>query len=103
MKRFSTAQRVFIIATIYKNTENFEPFFNRNEALCKSTLCRLITSLQTTGSVLILKSLTRKLFRQTEVQLVLVLVSVTVGPAKSHSRRSMQLDIATFLLHSSFS
>ena len=59
MKRFSTAQRVLVFKTVYKNEEcatqtvqKLQTIFGSNEAPCKSTERSLIQKFEATGSIL---------------------------------------------------
>ena len=85
MEQFSTVQRVLIAKTFYQNGEcamqamqKLQTIFGRNEALCESTVCRLVTKFETTGSVLTVKSPGWKHSCQVEEQLVLAQDSVIV-------------------------
>ena len=67
MERFSTAQRVLTAKTFYENGEcatqtvrKLQTIFGRTEALCESTVHRLITKFEATSSVLAVKSPGRK-------------------------------------------
>ena len=71
-----------------QTVQKLRTIFGKSEAPCESTVRRLMTKFETTGSVLKVKSPRRKHFRRTEEQLVLVLDSVTVSPGKSVCRRS---------------
>ena len=62
MEQFSTAKRIFIVKTIYKNGEcvtqtvqNLQSIFDRNKALRKATVHRLMTKFETTDLILIAK------------------------------------------------
>ena len=81
------------------NSAKSPNLFWQNEAPCKSTVRRLMTKLETTDSVLTVKSPGRKHSCRTEEQFVLVQNGVNVGPEKSTHRRSKQLEILTTLLH----
>ena len=93
-------QRVFIVKTIYENGESasqtvrkLRTSFGRNKVQCDSFVRRLTTKLATIASVLTMKSPGLKCSCQTEEQLVLVQLSVTVSQGKSIRRYLQQLDI----------
>ena len=106
MKRFSTARRVVIVITFYQNGEcatqamrKLQTIFGKNEVSCESTIRRLVTKFETTGSVITVKSPGRKRSRRTEEQIVLMEDSVIASPQKSIRRRLQQWDIPTSSLH----
>ena len=66
MERISTVQRVLIIKTFYKNEEfamqterKLRTVFGRNDALCETTVRRLMTKFETTGPVLTVNRLSK--------------------------------------------
>ena len=74
-----------------------QTIFGRNEAPSESSVHRLVTKFETTGSVLAIKSPGRKRSRRTEELIVLVQDSggAFASPRRSIHRRTQQLDIPT--------
>jgi hypothetical protein len=106
MEQFTTEQRVLIVKTFYQNGESatqtvrtLRTNLGRNEAPNESTVRRLMTKFQTTGSVATAKPPGRNRSRRTEQQIAVVRDSVTLSPGKSIRRRSQQLGIPTTSLH----
>ena len=68
---------------VTQTVHKLQTIFGRIKGPCKSTVCRLMTKFETTGSVLMVKSPGSKCFCRTKQEFVLVQDHVTASAGKS--------------------
>lgn len=100
MERYTTEQRVLIIKTHYKNGEHFaatvrqlRTILGHRNAPNESTVRRLVTKFEASGSVENRKSPGRPRSGRSEANVALVRDSVNLSPQKSHRRRAQEMNM----------
>lgn len=98
----STDQRIFVVKTYYKQNESptvtvrvLRGILGRNAAPNESSVRRLISKFETTGSVINIKKTGRRRLVRTDENIAIVNDSVTVSPTRSIRRRSQQLNLSS--------